>query len=78
MFACIVVFLHSATQFSSKEVVAHVKRIFDITISRQLAHLLIHRAGYSFKRTRKRGISKSSSTPVQPFADAFVAAYARL
>jgi hypothetical protein len=53
MFACIVVFLHSATRFSSKEVVAHVKRIFDITISRQLAHLLI-----------------------QPFADAFVAAYA--
>ena len=47
-------FLAASTRFSTTEVIDHVKQAFGLTMSRQLTSVLIHRLGFSFKRTRKR------------------------
>jgi transposase len=51
--------------------VKHIQQLFDVTISRQLAHLIVKRLGFSYKRTRKRGVSarKEAATPL--FLSAF-------
>lgn len=71
-------FLASSTLLSSWGVVEHVQRVFGVCISRQLAHLVIKRLGYSFKRTRKRGVSKTYDHVqrmafVREFTDAYSA-----
>jgi transposase len=75
MLACVDAFLSAATRFSSKDVVEHIRQTFNITISRQLAHVMIRRAGYTFKRTRKRGTSNKPKLPLKPFANTFFAAF---
>ena len=50
--------------------VEHIKQTFQISVSRQLAHMLIRRLGYSYKRTRKRGISHRKTIAMAPFLDA--------
>ena len=75
MIGCVSLFLRTTTRFSSKEVVGHVRSMLGIQISRQLAHLIIKRLGFTYKRTRKRGVCKKSPAQIQAFASAFNAAY---
>ena len=65
-------FIESKTCLSSIEVVEHIKQTFNISVSRQLAHLVIRRLGYSYKRTRKRGLSHRKTVAMAPFLDAFL------
>lgn len=51
-------FMRSKTRCSSVEVVAYVQDTWGINISRQLAHCIIRRLGFTFKRSRKRGKRK--------------------
>jgi len=48
-------FMRSKTRCSSREVVDHILTTWEITISRQLAHCIIRRLGFTFKRIRKHG-----------------------
>ena len=73
--ASVRLFMQTETRVSSWEVVSHVQEMYGITISRQLAHLVIHRLGYTFKRTRKRGISQKKESAIPPFVVEFLTAY---
>jgi transposase len=48
-------FMADATRFSALEVVAFVKSLWNVTISRQYAHRIIRQVGFTYKRTRRRG-----------------------
>jgi transposase len=50
-------FMAADTCLSAVNVVQHVKEHFGIQISRQLAHTVVRKLGYTYKRTRKRGHS---------------------
>ena len=73
--ASIRVFMNKETRLSSMQVVNYVQKTFDVEISRQLAHLVIRRLGYRYKRTRKRGRSKLTSVATPPFLAEFTTAY---
>ena len=66
------VFLEGETRLSSIDVVNHIRTTFGITISRQLAHVIIRRLGFTFKRTRKRGISKQKNEATPTFLSSFM------
>lgn len=51
-----------------------VMETFGVEVSRQLVHAMIRRSGYTFKRTRKRGISNKPDNRVA-FCAAFASAY---
>lgn len=67
-------FLQTSTCLSSIQVVEHIHRAFDVSVSRQLAHLLIKRLGFSYKRTRKRGVSARKDAVTPTFLSAFAQA----
>jgi len=69
--ASILLFLETSTCLSSIQVVEHIRKTFDINVSRQLAHLVIKSLGFSYKRTRKRGVSARKDTATPPFLSAF-------
>lgn len=48
-------FLSETPRFSSLQVVAFIKSMWNFTISRQHAHRLIRECGFTYKRTRRRG-----------------------
>ncbi|NBK26314.1 MAG: hypothetical protein EOM68_30420, partial [Spirochaetia bacterium] len=48
-------FLMERTRCSSLEVVQFIKQSWGFGVSRQLAHAIIRRLGFTYKRTRKRG-----------------------
>jgi DDE superfamily endonuclease len=54
-----------------KEIVEEIKTSFQMTISKQLVHLIIKRLGYSFKRIRKRGQSKKKDQLIVEFKNAY-------
>lgn len=64
-------FLTSATRFSSLEVVQFLEDKWKINASRQLAHCIVRRLGFTFKRTRKRYIGGKVHTATQSFFDSF-------
>jgi transposase len=66
--------LQTTTLCSCMEIVAHVDKILGIRISRQLAHLIVKQLGYSYKRTRKRGVSKATQADIQFFSRQLLAA----
>ena len=66
------VFLQRETRLSSIDVVNHIHATFGFTVSRQLAHIVIRRLGFTFKRTRKRGLSKRKSEATPPFLSSFM------
>ena len=66
------VFLERETRLSSIDVVNHIRTTFGFTISRQLAHVIIRRLGFTFKRTRKRGISKRKNEATPTFLSSFM------
>ena len=49
------------------ELVALVKETFNVSVSRQLVHMILKRLNYSFKRVRKRGISKQKESRKEHF-----------
>ena len=65
-------FLERETRLSSIDVVNHIRTTFGFTISRQLAHVIIRRLGFTFKRTRKRGISKRKAEATPTFLSSFM------
>ena len=73
--ASVRMFMQKETRVSSWEIVGHVQEMYGISISRQLANLVIHRLGYTFKRTRKRGTSQRKESAVPPFLVEFMTAY---
>ena len=48
-------FMLESPRFSSLEIVACVKFMWNITISRQHAHRIIRQVGFTYKRARRRG-----------------------
>lgn len=61
-------FMSSKTRTSSLQVVQHIQDVFGFRISRQLAHVIIRRQGFTYKRTRKRGIPSKQQSPNTFFA----------
>ena len=55
-------FMRNKTRCSSTEVVTFIQDVWKISISRQLAHCIIKRLGFTYKRTRKRSASLRSKT----------------
>jgi transposase len=53
--ASVDIFLRAQTRCSSHDVIEHVHSAWALRISRQLAHCIIRRLGFTWKRTRKRG-----------------------
>lgn len=66
-------FLKSSTCMSATYVVEYVKLHFSLSISRQLAHTVIKRLGYTYKRTRKRGDSLRVHAALPVFLQSFLA-----
>lgn len=64
--------LKADTCLSAVAVLTHVKDEFDIDISRQLAHCVVRRLGYTYKRTRKRGHSLRVHAALPPFLSHFL------
>ena len=73
--ATVDLFLKQQTRLSSLEVVDHIRKLFGITVSRQLAHTVVRSLGYTFKRTRKRGRSKRKHDATPPFLESFASAF---
>ena len=53
--ASVNIFMREQTRCSSHDVIEHVHSALGLRISRQLAHCIIRRLGFTWKRTRKRG-----------------------
>ena len=66
-------FMKADTCLSAVSVVDHVKQRFGVQISRQLAHSVIRRLGYTYKRTRKRGHSLRVHAALPIFLKRFMA-----
>lgn len=75
--ASVAAFMQSSTRFSSLQVVKFLQENWKINASRQLAHSIIRRLGFTFKRTRHRG-KRTTTSPQsaldfrQRFSQAFV------
>ena len=74
--ASVTLFLRHKTCLSSVEVVDHIRHTFGVSVSRQLAHLVIRSSGFTFKRTRKRGHSDRKAAATPPFLASFSVACA--
>ena len=80
MVASVDSFMRSKTRCSSREVVDHILTTWGFTISRQLAHCIIRRLGFTFKRIRKRGKclhSPSHNEKLEAFFREFDEAYSK-
>lgn len=72
--ASVRVFMQTSTRFSSMEVVQFLKDAWNMHVSRQLAHSIIRRLGFTYKRTRKRGGGAKIRQATKSFLDAFTSA----
>lgn len=72
--ASVAVFMGEATRFSSLEVQKFLRDRWGIQASRQFAHCIIRRLGFTFKRTRKRGGGEVIRRNTRAFLEAFRAA----
>ena len=48
-----------------------IEKEFGFSVSRQLVHLILKQAGFSFKRIRKRGFSKQKEEKTRTFIELF-------
>jgi transposase len=60
---------------SAARCAAAIRHAFDISVSRQLVQVAIRKAGISYKRIRKRGISPATLELSPAFASSFVDAF---
>lgn len=72
--ASVRVFMEAKTRCSSLEVVQFLKDAWNIAASRQLAHSIIRRIGFTYKRTRRRGGGARIRKATAAFLDAFTEA----
>jgi transposase len=76
MVASVHVFMTAQTRCSAMEVVQFLKERWHMSVSRQLAHCIIRRLGFTYKRTRKRGGGHKNVKTRREFFEAFSAAFA--
>ena len=76
MVASVHAFMSAKTRCSAVEVVQFLKERWHMNVSRQLAHCIIRRLGFTYKRTRKRGGGHKTEKTKREFFDSFSAAFA--
>lgn len=64
MEAVIEALVKASACITCREIQAELWRIFQIAVSRQLVHVAVHRMGFSWKRTRKRGVPRPGAKSV--------------
>lgn len=64
-------FMQERTRCSSMEVVQFLKDAWGLTTSRQLAHSIIRRLGFTYKRTRRRGGGAKIREATKMFLETF-------
>ena len=74
MVASVQAFMLGKTRCSALEVVQFLKDSWGIQVSRQLAHAIIKRLGFSYKRSRKRGAGPKVRQATVEFLSAFLQA----
>ena len=76
MVASVHVFMTAQTRCSAMEVVQFLKERWYMSVSRQLAHCIIRRLGFTYKRTRKRGGGHKNAKTRSELFEAFSSAFA--